>query len=131
MEKELFDDWNNLKKEIHFWNEENNYPKAGEVWYINNWINIWFESNWKGEDFKRPILVLKKIWALYFAITMTTKWKDNIYFYKLDNSYFWKNSYLTLSQVKSIDKKRFIEKIWKLTNKDLYKIKKELQNFLF
>jgi len=131
MEIEIFDKWNNLKKEIHFWNEENNYPKSGEVWYINNWINIWFESNWKWEDFKRPVLVLKKIGSLFFVITMTTKWKDNIFFYKLDDNYFWKDSYLTLSQIKSIDKKRFIEKIWKLTNKDLYKIKKELQNFLF
>jgi hypothetical protein len=25
------------------------------------WINIWTEENWKKDDFRRPVLVLKKI----------------------------------------------------------------------
>ena len=58
---------------------------------------------------------------------MTTKCKDNNYFYiKISDSYFNKKSYIIKSQLKSIDKKRFIEKMWILTKKDFYNIKKEL-----
>jgi len=48
---------------------------------------------------------------MFFVISMTTQGKNNSFYYKIDNKYFNKDSYLTLSQIKSIDKKRFIEKI--------------------
>jgi hypothetical protein len=77
-------------------------------------------------------LVIKKIWNMFFCISMTTKWKDNNkFYYKINDSYFNKSSYLVLSQIRSFDKKRFIEKIWKLSNKDFYEIKKELKNIIF
>lgn len=126
-----FEHWNKLKQEIHFSNKKEFYVKEKQVWYIHNWVNIWFESNWKGNDFKRPVLVIKKVWALFFIATMTTKWKDSRFYYKLDKSYFWIESYISLSQVKIIDKKRFFEQIWKISWKDFEKIKKELQEMLF
>lgn len=109
--KEKYDNWNKLKQEINILEQKEFYVKEREVWYIHNWMNIWFESNWKWEDFKRPVLVLKKVGALFFIATMTTKWKDNRFFYKLDNDCFGKDSYVTLSQVKIIDKRRFFEHI--------------------
>jgi mRNA-degrading endonuclease toxin of MazEF toxin-antitoxin module len=76
-------------------------------------------------------LVLKKVWALFFVATMTTKWKDNKFYYNLDKSYFNKDSSVSLSQVKIIDKKRFFEQIWTISGEDFKNIKKELQNILF
>ena len=62
---------------------------------------------------------LKKIWGLFFIVSMTTKWKkDNKYYYELNKSYFNKKSYIILSQVKSIDKKRFFEHIWTIKEDD-------------
>lgn len=131
MSNEMFNNWNKLKQKIHFWNIKEFYVKEKQIWYIHNWVNIWFESNWKWEDFKRPVLILKKVWSLFFVATMTTKWKDNKFYYKLDKSYFWKDSYVSLSHVKIIDKKRFFEEVWKISWEDFKKIKKELQNILF
>ncbi|MDQ7008773.1 MAG: type II toxin-antitoxin system PemK/MazF family toxin [Candidatus Gracilibacteria bacterium] len=69
---------------------------------------------------------------MFFCFSMTTKGKDNNLFYiKLSNDYFNKNSYIIKSQLKSLDKKRFIKKIGILGNKDFYEIKKELKNFIF
>ena len=125
MEKN-FDKWNELKKEIDI-GENNLYPKVWEIWYINIWINIWNESLWKWKDFKRAFLIIKKIWNMFFWASMTTQWKDGNYFYiRISDRYFNKKSYIIKSQLKSIDKKRFIEKMWILTNKDFYNIKKEL-----
>jgi len=127
-----YDNWNKLKKSINFWNDRKVYPKVWEIWYINMWINIWSESLWKWNDFKRPVLIIKKIWSMFFWFSMTTKWKENNIFYlKIPDNYFTKESYIIKSQFKSLDRKRFIEKIGKLWNKDFYKIKKELQKFIF
>jgi len=124
--------WNIIKKEINFVYKERKFPKPWEVWNIYNWVNIWFESIWKWEFFERPFLVIKKLWNMFLCISMTTKWKDNDrYYYKIDDSYFNKKSYLTLSQWKCIDNKRFIKKIWKLSKSDLFEIKKELKSFCF
>ncbi len=127
MENDNFDLWNEKKKKIQIF-EKNLYPKNREIWYLSLWKNIWYESNWKWEEFKRPVLILKRIWTMFLIVTMTTKWKNNKYYYKIDSNYFNKESYVTLSQIKTIDKKRFIEKIWKLSEDDFTKIKKELKN---
>ncbi len=132
IEKEKYKFWNILKQKLNSCNKENFYVNAKEIWYIHNGINIWYESNGKWLDFKRPVLVIKKVWNLFFIVSMTTKWKkNNKFYYKLDKSYFWKNSYVVLSQVKIIDKRRFAEQIWKLSWIDFWKIKKELKKILF
>jgi len=133
-EKEIkikYNNWNNLKQNINISKIPEFYVKEKQIWYIHNWLNIWFESNWKWDDFKRPVLVLKKVGALFFVATMTTKWKNNKFYYSLDKSYFNKESSVSLSQVKIIDKKRFFEQIWKISWEDFKQIKKELQDMLF
>jgi len=130
--KERFDNWNKLKQEIHLWESDNFFVKEWQVWFINQWENIWTESNWKWKFFKRAVLVLKKVWNLFFVVSMTTKWKENNkFYYNLDKSYFNKKSAVILSQVKVIDKNRFFEEIWIISENDFEKIKKELKNLLF
>jgi len=130
--KKDFDKWNKLKQKLDCKENLSFIPSVWEVWYISIGINIWSESLWKGEFFKRPVLIIKKLWNMFFCVSMTTKWKDNNIFYsKIDNKYFNKSSYIIKSQIKTIDKKRCIKKIWKLSNRDFYEIKKELREFLF
>jgi len=128
-EDKKFDNWNEIKKKINK-NNRKFYVRPREIWYINIWKNIWFESNWKWFNFKRPIIVLKKVWAMFFVASMTTKWKENNFYYKLDKKYFNKDSFISLSQVKIIDQKRFIEKIWKINTEDFLNIKNKLKELL-
>lgn len=124
---EKFKKWSELKEKIHFEEKDSFYVKQREVWYINMWINIWDEENWKKDDFRRPVLVLKKIWSLYLCVSMTTKGKDNNYFY-----YKYKqNSYIILSQAKSIDRKRFLDKIETVNKIDFENIIKKLKTMWF
>jgi len=122
--------WSEIKILIEKNKRWNFYVNEREVWNINLWSNIWFESNGKDWNFKRPVLVIKVVWSVFFVASMTTKWKDNKFYFKLDNKYFNKNSYITLSQVRIVDKKRFIEKIWMIAKNDFMQIKKELNNIL-
>ena len=66
---------------------------------------------------------------MFFWASITTQWKDNNIFYlRISDKYFDKKSYIIKSQLKSVDRKRFIEKILELSNKDFYNIKKNLKN---
>lgn len=127
-----FNLWNFLKQKINSFKEKEFYVKEKQVWLINQWKNIWFESNWKWKNFRRPVLILKKVWWVFFVVAMTTKWKkDNIFYYNLDKTYFNKESAISLSQVKIIDKKRFLKQIWEINWQDFQDIKKELKKLLF
>ena len=47
-----FDKWNKIKQKIHNKWQKQFYVKQREIWYINLWINIWDEENWKNNDFR-------------------------------------------------------------------------------
>ncbi len=67
-----FDERNGLKKQV---NEKRSifYVKEREIWYAHLGHNVGFEEDGKGKDFKRPVLVLKKIGNVFAVLPMTTK----------------------------------------------------------
>ena len=127
MEKD-FDKWNILKKEINS-KKQKFYVKQREVWSVKMWKNVWFEEDWKWEDFERPVLVLKKIWIMYLCISMTTQWKDNDFYYKLLDTQ--ESSYIILSQAKLFDLKRFHYKIRTVSKNEFLDIQKRLKTLWF
>ncbi len=127
-----YNKWNELKIIIDNQDRKSFYIKPREVWNIHTWKNIWYESYWKWDFFTRPVLIIKIVWTMIFTVSMTTNWKiDNKFYHKLDNKYFEKDSFVTLSQVKVLDKKRFIEKIWKIDTTEFIEIKNKLKQILF
>ena len=133
---EKFNKWNDEKKIIHKKDYDNFYVNVREIWYIKMGINIGFEENGKTE-FLRPVLVLKKVWNLFFTVALTSQWKDDNYFYykfndvSLKNPKYKDSSYAILSQVKSTDKKRFFEHGGSISKEDFVEIKKRLKQILF
>ena len=125
----LFDLWNTVKKQIHS-SGSCKFINEREVWYIHQWINVWYEENGKWNDFKRPVLVIKKVWNLFFVVSMTTKWKENKFYHTLNFKTFQKTSRVILSQVRILDKRRFIEKVWIISREDFLQIKKKLTELL-
>jgi len=134
---EKFDKWNADKKELDKLDYEKFYVKSRDIYFTKMWINIGFEENWK-KDFLRPVLVLKKVWNLFFTVALTSQWKDNNYFYykfktavfNEENKKYENSSYCILSQVRVMDKKRFTQKIWYIKNNEFRKIKEKLRDFL-
>jgi len=131
----LFDNWNQEKKEIHQYGAVKNYQNIQlyewEIWYIKLWTNIWFKQNGKWW-YKRPVLILKRVWNMFLCAIMTTKGKIwSLFYHKIQSWNLNKDSYIILSQIRSIDKKRFIEKIWKVSKKEFEEIKKLLKNLIF
>jgi len=132
----IFDHWNAEKQAIHFSKTRKFYVNPREIWYVKMGQNIGNEENGK-KKFKRPVLILKIVGNMIFAVAMTTQGKDGSPFYhKIKNSTFNEKhikkdrSYVILSQVKSMDKKRFIEKMGIVKKDEFEFIKQKLREIL-
>ncbi|MCK9272870.1 type II toxin-antitoxin system PemK/MazF family toxin [Candidatus Gracilibacteria bacterium] len=125
---EIFDNWNEEKKKIHNKKSEI-YFKQGDIWRISLGINIKSESNGKGENFRRPVLILKKLSSdSCIVVPLSSKIKIGSWFYQY-NLHGIKETAL-LYQIRMIHKNRFQRKIGELDEKDFSEIKKRLKNLL-
>lgn len=126
-----FDSWNELKKKI---DEENNqtdrFPKEGEVWMSAFGKNIGFEQNGSGDNFSRPVLIIKKFNNLMFwSLPLSTKQKDFDFYYNFTDHNDKKVSAI-LAQLKLLSLKRLKRKLYDISDNDVEKIKVRLRKFL-
>ncbi len=113
MEKD-FDKWNERKKEIEL-NTDNNgiIFNNWEIWRSSIWLNLKTEACWKWNDFRRPILILKRLSSeMFIAIPLTSKKKKWTWFYEYELE--WEVNYVMLYQIKMMHVSRLQRKIWKI-----------------
>jgi len=102
---ELFDRWNNLKKDLNSKKEIIKF-RQGDIYFMSIGQNIGHESYGKNELFLRPVLVYKKLTKTTFiGIPLTSKHKEGSYYfsfnYKKD-----KTSTAMLNQMRVYDIRR-------------------------
>ena len=133
MKDRNFDGWNEEKKKINNTENPTFYIKPRQIWFTKMGENIGSEQNGK-QEFSRPVLVLKKVGSLFFTVALTTKEKPNNSFYrklkdvKLNEDHL-KNigkSSVILSQVRVMDKRRFLEKVGTVGKDEFKDIKEKL-----
>lgn len=101
--KEIFNNWNELKQKIQEKDSKNIFFKEWDIWWSSLWQNIQTESNWKWENFRRPILVLKKLSSdSFICIPLSTKLKEGTWFYQYN--LHWEKYTALLYQIKMIHK---------------------------
>lgn len=137
MSEAIFDNWNTEKKRIDTKEMTPTvFINAREIWFVKMGKNIGFEEDGK-DDFLRPVLVLKKVGNLFFTAALTSRGKDTHRFYhklstvELHNPKYKDSSYIILSQVKVMDKKRFFEHMGTVSISEYEEIKERLRTLLF
>jgi len=130
-EDNKFDIWNEVKKEtdntkMKFW------FKQREIFWVRVGQNIGSEEFGKGDQFQRPVLIVRVLnQNLFLGVPLTSKLKEN-------NDYFQtisfntkkgisKNSAMIL-QVKTFDKKRLMGKIGMLNKNDFNLLLEKIRN---
>ena len=117
-----FTQWIKLKLLIH--QNNNNRPpllKERDIWWCNFGHNIGDEENGKGDNFMRPVVIIRKYNRnLVLVLPTSTKLKDNQYYYKIN--YKDSDYSVLLSQAKTIDTKRLKKKIADLPLNDFKKL---------
>ncbi len=126
-----FDSWNELKKKIE--DEKNipdRFPKEGEVWMSSLGKNIGYEQNGSGDNFSRPILIIKKFNNhMFWVIPLSTKQKDFDFYFNFTDPNDQKVSAI-LAQMKLTSVKRLKRKLYDIPNKLFDEMKQKLKSFL-
>ncbi len=132
MEKE-YNEWNKKKKTL---NERENidtiFFREKEVWWTALGVNIGFEQDGKGAEFRRPVLILKKFNKyVVLVVPLTTKIKkDNKYYMSCSMVHDNIPRMAIVSQVRLIDTRRFIDKIGVVEENSFIAIKNAIKAML-
>jgi len=125
MIKKDFNNWNQKKILLNN-NRDSFFYHEREVWWCSLGVNVGFEQDGKGEDFSRPILVIKGFSRnVLLCIPLTTKPKEGKYYLDISLKDEIKRKVI-LSQIRLIDSKRLKEKICTIDKKQFRIIKQKI-----
>ncbi|OGE84425.1 MAG: hypothetical protein A2846_02570 [Candidatus Doudnabacteria bacterium RIFCSPHIGHO2_01_FULL_49_9] len=126
-----FDNWNIIKQRLH--SREGAplfFPKAREVWMCSIGRNIGFEQNGGGENFSRPVLVVKKFNnQMFWTAPLSTKQKQFDFYYNFTDPNS-QNVSVILAQLRLISVKRFHRKMYEMKLNEFAEIQSLLKQFL-
>ena len=124
-----FDKWNNLKRETNQ-KEKILYFHPRQIWFIRLGQNVGFEQDGKGNEYLRPVIVLKKFnRRVFWAVPLTTNLKQGNLYFPVNNS-GGKRAMAILSQIRLIDAKRLKYKIGDIEKNVFAELKKAIAEIL-
>lgn len=127
--KKDFRKWHDQKCDIHNVGTRL-YFHERDVWFTAMGANIGFEQDGKGEEFLRPIVILKKFNnETLWGITLTSKKKSGKYYFTFKHDEE-RESTANLSQLRLIDSKRLKYQIGSMSEKDFVELKKRIINLV-
>ena len=132
MMEENFDKWNQVKKNVQE-DEKTRLFKQRDIFFITMGQNIGFEQNGKGENFVRPIVILKKITnQMFIGIPLSSQLKDGDWFFKFEFNIKDKISLniAILPQIRMFSSKRLLNKIGVMKIEDFEKMKDKIKKFI-
>ncbi len=121
--------WHKKKGQIDS-TPERPFFHEGEIWYCKLGLNVGFEQDGKGEDFLRPVVIIRKFNKdVCLIVPLTTRIKTGPFYF----TFFLKPDLLNnaiLSQVRLIDAKRLSHCVGLLSDEDFIKLKEKLRNLI-
>ena len=127
--KKDFDKWNEKKKKIH--------NRVGvlffhtrEIWWCSLGVNIGFEQDGSGDEYYRPVLILKGMSKeTCFVVPLTTSMKNHPLRPSI-GIVERKEARALLSQTRLIDVKRLVRKVGYLDKEIFESIRKAVKGML-
>lgn len=104
-----FDSWA-LEKRTYESRTPPPYFHAREVWWAALGVNIGFEEDGKGAEYTRPVLIVRKFGALFYAVPLSTTEKRGPFYYPFRYKAGRGESVALLSHMRALDSRRLIRK---------------------
>ncbi len=122
-----FDGWNERKKDVHRDGTRKLYHER-EVWWCSLGVNVGFEQDGAGEEFRRPVIVLKGLSRqTCLVIPLTTS--SHIHPMRPSvGAVDGKAARALLSQIRVIDTKRLVRKVGYLDKNIFQNIQKAVRS---
>lgn len=123
-----FTKWNNEKKKIEQIDRDVLF-KTGDVWRCSVGVNIQSESCGKGDNFRRPVLILKKLSRkIFIGIPLSSKNKKGTWFFDIEIEGIKRCA--LLYQLRMFHLNRLQRRIAILNLNDFDEIKRKLETLL-
>ncbi len=123
-----FNKWNEVKKQVH--KKANNVGfKEREIFWVRLGQNIGSEEYGKGNEFQRPVLIVRRLTReIFFGVPLTSTLKDNDYFhsFKYQTKKDIINNSAMILQLKTFDKNRLMTRIGMINKTDFEEIKNKI-----
>lgn len=127
--------WTPLKRRLNNAGEPRLFFHEREVWYCHLGENVGFEQDGRGEQFLRPVVIIRKFnneicWGV--PLTHTRKNLPFYFTFKIQTADEMDNepSTAVLSQIRLVDAKRLRRMIGYISEDDLALLKKKLKALL-
>ena len=127
--KKDFDEWNKEKKHIHV-DADNKLYHAREIWWCALGVNVGFEQDGSGDEYRRPVLILKGLSRQTCFIVPLTTAAGNHPLRPSIGIVGDKEARALLSQIRVIDTKRLVRKIGHLEKGIFERIRKTAKDLL-
>ena len=122
-EQKRFLQWISVKERVHTRDSQPPYFHEGEMWWAYVGENVGSETNGKGKQFTRPVVIYRKLGAYTFlGIPTTTKQKEGTWFVPFRHKDIAEVA--VLSQIRILSSKRLREKIGEIDESDMSRIRK-------
>ena len=110
-------------------------PRPGfherEIWDCYLGENVGFEQDGKGDQFLRPVVILRKFNnEVLWAIPLTSAIKKSPYYFVISFGEDTKKSSVILSQTRLIDAKRLAYTIGEVSKEEFEELKKKLKELI-
>ncbi len=129
--KKDFQPWHTKKENLHKNTQVRVYFNEREIWWCALGVNVGYEQDGKGEDFMRPVIILKQFnKEVFWAIPLTTKIKKGKYYFDIDLSDDRERQAI-LSQLRLVDVKRLKKKLAVLPEKQFQELRKAVAALLW
>ena len=128
--KKDFDSWNEEKKQTH--DNENYRPlyREREVRWCRLGANIGFEQDGTGNDFSRPVMILKGFSRhVCLIIPLTTSKKKNPYHFSIGDI-GGRKAFAIISQLRLIDTRRLDQQLGVIGKEMFEQIRKAVKDLL-
>ena len=128
--KEQLAKWHELKYHLHAERESVPLIKERDIWWCVLGENIGVEMNGKGDQFLRPVIVLKKLNQNFMlVIPLTSKTKTGSWFVSF--VFAKRQQTAVLSQIRVVSAKRMLRRMGTLSPNDFAAIKKAFRQLYY
>ena len=115
--------WSGRKSDLHE-NKVRLHFHERDVWFTYVGANIGCEQDGKGENFLRPVVILKKFNnETLWGIPLSSRKKTGRYYFTFEHD-MDRMSTANISQLRLVDSKRLKYQIGSISNKDFVELKK-------